>query len=159
MEISATTSFWIGAVGTVVGILSAGIAVYQWAVLNEAKKRRNEIQYILAGVGHLALSKCQSWNNQIALLARPENADGLSIFRVHASARDDLMQIHSLVTALEGTIDSESSASRALLQRAIDQVKLNNELQETALRNPTRHEPNVGNAQETGSGTESKSQP
>ena len=61
MEISASTSFWIGAIGTLVGILSVGIAIYQWAVLNEAKKRRHEIQFILAGVGHLALSKCQSW--------------------------------------------------------------------------------------------------
>ncbi|MDV6347094.1 hypothetical protein R2083_06145 [Nitrosomonas sp. Is35] len=148
MEISASASFWIGMIGTLVGVLSGGIAVYQWAVINEAKKRRHEIQFILAGVGHLVLSKCQSWNNQIALLARPETADGLGIFRVHVSARDDMNEIHSLVTALEGTIDSSSSASKALLQKSIEQAKLNNELQETALKNPTRHEPLVNRAEE-----------
>ncbi len=150
MEISASTSFWVGAIGTLVGILSAGIAVYQWAVLNEAKKRRHEIQFILAGVGHLALSKCQSWNNQIELLARPEKAEDLGIFRIYASARDDLMQIHSIVTALEGTIDSNSSASKALLQKSIEQARLNNELQETALKNSTRHESAVENAKDSG---------
>lgn len=141
MEISESMSFWIGVIGTFMGILSTGIAIYQWAVINETKKRRHEIQFILAGVGHLVLGKCQSWDNQIGLLARPETANDLGIFRAYASVRDDLIEIKNLVSALEGTVDSNSSASIALLQKGIEQAKLNNELQEIALKNPTRHEP------------------
>ncbi len=138
MEVSESTSFWIGVVGTLVGVISAGIAIYQWAVINEAKKRRHEIQFILAGIGHLALSKCQAWDNQIALLTKPGSIEDLKVFQVHVSAKDDLIEIHSLVTALEGTIDPDSSASKSLLHKSIEQAKLNNELQEAALRNPTR---------------------
>ena len=137
MTISAELSFWIGVVGTLFGILGTGISIYQWAVINENKKRRQEIQFVLAGVGNLALSKVQAWNNQLSLLPRPKEETELEIFRVHSHARDDLAEIHSLASALEGTIDSECSATSALLKKGIEQNELNNKLQSVGLQNPT----------------------
>ena len=65
MEISSVVSFWIGVSGTLVGIIGTGIAIYQWAVLNETNKRKSELQYILAGINNAALQKQVSWQNQI----------------------------------------------------------------------------------------------
>ena len=39
MEISETVSLWVGAIGTLVGVISGGIAIYQWAVINESTMR------------------------------------------------------------------------------------------------------------------------
>jgi len=138
MEISPAVSFWVGVIGTVVGIVGCGIAIYQWAIINENKKRRQENQFLLAGIGHLALSKMQAWNNQIRLLPRPNSDEELEIFRIHTSARDDLGEVYSLASALEGTIDSRTSATTALLEKGMRQAELNNKLQEIGLQNPTR---------------------
>jgi len=43
MNISAEVSFWVGVAGLLIGIIGLGIAIYQWAVLNESKKRKKEI--------------------------------------------------------------------------------------------------------------------
>ena len=137
MEISATVSFWIGIVGIIVGLIGLGIAIYQWAVIDESKKQLVKIQYTLAGVGTLALAKVQAWNNQASLLPKLETNEDLAMLRVHSNARDDLMEISSLVSALEGSIDPESSATTTLLEKAINQGKLNNELQKIGLENPT----------------------
>ena len=146
MEIIESVSFWIGAIGTLAGILGLGIAIYQWAIINESKKRRQEIQFVLAGVGNLALSKVQAWNNQINLLPHPKEDAELDIFRVHSNARDDFLEISGLVTALEGTIDSETSATTSLLEKSIKQGELNNKLQSVGLENPTH--PNNMKAQD-----------
>jgi len=119
-----------------VGIISAGIAIYQWTVMNENKKRRQEIQFALAGVGSLALSKVQAWNNQISLLPRRNSNEDLEICRVYSNARDDLMEVSSLTNALEGTIDSDFSASNALMEKGIRHAELNNKLQTISLQNP-----------------------
>ncbi len=50
MVIDDTVSLWFGGIGTLVGVIGLGIAIYQWAVINEGKKRRSELQYILAGI-------------------------------------------------------------------------------------------------------------
>ena len=137
MQISAEVSLWIGIIGTLAGVGGLGFAIYQWAVLSQSKKRRQEIQFLLAGVGHLALAKVQAWNNQISLLPRPNEDQDLQVFRIHEHAKDDLAEIYSLVSALEGTIDSEKSATTALLKKNIEQNELNNKLQEIGLKNPT----------------------
>ncbi|MBX3640499.1 MAG: hypothetical protein KF888_08300 [Nitrosomonas sp.] len=145
MQISAEISFWIGIIGTLVGVIGLGITIYHWAISNENKKRKREIQFILAGVGNLALSKAQAWNNQIGLLPKPKGDVDLETLRVHSKARDDLTEIHSLVSALEGTIDSECSATISLLEKCIKQNELNNKLQTVGLQNPTH--PNNQNKQ------------
>lgn len=144
MEISAELSFWIGVIGTSVGVISLGVTVYQSAVMNERKKHQldqkkklSEIQYLLAGVGNLALAKVQAWHNQASLLPKPQDDKDLEMFRVHSNAKDDLMEVSSLVSALEGTIDLKFSATTQLLEKSIEQSKLNNELQKIGLENPT----------------------
>jgi hypothetical protein len=70
MVISETVSLWVGGIGTLVGIISAGIAIYQWAVINEGKKRKSELQYILAGINNAAIQKQLAWQNQINTLPK-----------------------------------------------------------------------------------------
>ena len=124
-------------ISLLVGVIGTGIAIYQWAVLNESKKRQEQLQYLLAGISHAALSKQQTWINQMGLLPPPQTEADLSVIRVHARARDDLSEIHSVVAALEGTIDTESSAITAILEKTLKQGEINNKIQETALANPT----------------------
>lgn len=130
MDISST-------LGLLVGIIGTGVAIYQWAILNVTKKREEELQFLLAGISHAALSKQQAWINQISLLPPPKNEVDLSIIRIHARARDDLSEIHAVVSALEGTINTESSAITAMLEKTLKQGELNNKIQEVALANPT----------------------
>lgn len=144
MGLSETLSLLVGIVGT-------GIAIYQWGVLNEAKKRRQELQYLLAGVSHAAMSKAQAWINQISLIPPPASHEDLAFLRIHGRARDDLMEIHNLVSALEGTIDPDSSAITAILQKTLKQGELNNEIQRVALENPNRVQ-NQGVEPPTGEG-------
>lgn len=86
---------------SVVGVLGTSISIYQWAVLNESKKRRFELQFLLAGIHQLSLSKQMEWNNQISSLPKPQNDKDLEIFRIHARARDNLIEIGQTITALE----------------------------------------------------------
>lgn len=57
----------------VVGVIGTGIAIYQTAVINESKKRKNELQYLLAGINAAAVQKQQAWQNQISLLQAPNS--------------------------------------------------------------------------------------
>jgi hypothetical protein len=59
-------------ISLLVGIIGTGIAIYQWAVLNESAKRKKEIQFLLAGVSNISLAKQQAWINQISLLKIPK---------------------------------------------------------------------------------------
>lgn len=120
----------------IISLVSSAIAVYQFAILRESKKRRSEIQYVLAAINNAALQKQQSWQNQIATLPKIETDKDLECGRVHLKARDDFGEIAQLAAALEGTIDVDSSAISKLMDKARDIVKKNNELQEEGLKNP-----------------------
>jgi hypothetical protein len=122
---------------SIVGVIGTLVAIYQWAVLNESKKRRHELQFLLAGIHQVALSKQMEWNNQMSFLPRPQNDKDLEILRIHARARDNLMEISSAVTALESVIDTEDSAICKMLEKTIKQTELNNRLQSEGLKNPT----------------------
>lgn len=113
------------------------LAIYQWAVLNESKKRRSELQFLLAGIHQLSLSKQMEWNHQISLLPRVQGEKDLEIIRVHSRARDNFNEIASAITALESVIDTDSSAISAMLEKTIKQTELNNRLQTEGLKNPT----------------------
>lgn len=113
------------------------VSIYQWAVLNESKKRRHELQFLLAGIHQLALSKQMEWNNQMNFLPQRQSDNDLEILRIHARARDNLMEIGSAITALESVIDTDSSAISAMLEKTIKQTELNNRLQAEGLKNPT----------------------
>jgi hypothetical protein len=141
MEIGSTISLLAGIIGT-------GIAIYQWAVLNESKKRKKEIQFLLAGISNLSLAKQQSWINQISLLNSPQDPEQLAHARSCFRARDDLGEIQSLVTALEGSIDSDCSATTAILGKTLDQTRLHNQIQEESLKNPTLPKTPVNNQQQ-----------
>lgn len=125
-----------------VGIVGTGIAVYQLAVIKESKKRKQEIQYILAGIGNLALLKNQTWNNQINSFPKFQDNKDIEAYRVHLRARDDLREINGLVTALEGTIDSESSASLAMMEKVLKQGEINLKINE--LQGKTNNQQNSG---------------
>jgi hypothetical protein len=130
MDITEILSLLFGFIGT-------GIAIYQWAVLNESKKRNKEIQYLLAGVSNLSLAKQQAWINQISFLNTPDDPEQLAHARSCVRARDDLGEVHSLVSALEGVIDADNSATTSILKKSLEQAKINNQLQEESLKNPT----------------------
>mgnify|MGYP007020038730 CR=1 FL=1 len=62
------------------------------------------------------------------------------MLRTLHNAKDDIAEIQSMVSALEGTICLEFSATTELLKKNIEDSKLNNQLQEIGLQNPTRSE-------------------
>jgi hypothetical protein len=137
MEISSAVSFWIGISGTIVGIIGTGIAIYQWAVLNETNKRKSELQYILAGINNAALLKQVSWQNQMNTLPKLESAQDWEMGRLYLRAKDDMGEIASLAVALEGAIDIDNSAIGKMMDKSIEMVRKNNELQSEGLKNPT----------------------
>jgi hypothetical protein len=137
MEISSAVSFWIGITGTLIGIIGTGIAIYQWAVLNETNKRKSELQYILAGINNAALQKQVSWQNQMNTLHKFESAQDWEMERVYLKAKDDMGEIASLAIALEGAINIEESAIGKMMDKSIEMVRKNNELQSEGLKNPT----------------------
>ncbi len=126
----------VNAILPVLGVVSTLIAVYQLAVIKESKTRKEEFQYLLAGVNTSALQKQQSWANQLSSLTQAEIQDNLERARLMVRARDDFADLASLTAALEGTIDTNSSAITSLLDKAIRIVRKNNELQAEGLKNP-----------------------
>ncbi len=121
----------------IIGVIGTAVAIYQWAVLNESKKRRSELQFLFAGIHQLTLSKQIEWNNQMSFLPRVQNDKDLEILRVHARARDNLMEIGSAIAALENVIDTDSSAITAMLEKTLAQTEVNNRIQTEGLKNPT----------------------
>ncbi|WP_045858597.1 hypothetical protein [Teredinibacter purpureus] len=130
MEMSEALSLGIGVIGT-------AIAIYQAAVIRENKKRKREIQYLLAGVNNAALQKQISWQNRISTLPKLETDKDWELGNTLMRARDDCQEIASLTVALEGAIDVDYSAIKAMMQKFIDTTKQNNELQAEGLKNPT----------------------
>lgn len=122
-----------------VGVIGTGIAIYQWAILNEKKKKTQEIQYLFVGMSNLATSKIQKYYNLMNItLAESKDRE---LPKAYNMAADDFAEISSLATALESSIDPDSSASTQVLKRSIEQNKLNNQLQEEGLKNPLRKTP------------------
>jgi hypothetical protein len=130
-------SLIVGVIGLVVGIVGICFAVYQTAVINETKKQRVRLQYLLAGVSNLALSKAQAWINQSSLMAQADTSSNLDIARVIIRAKDDFTEVHSLAAALEKSIDCDGSAITELLKETLIQSELNNKIQAEALKNPS----------------------
>ncbi|SCX80500.1 hypothetical protein SAMN05216233_101402 [Desulfoluna spongiiphila] len=56
--------------------------------------------------------------------------------RLYLRAKDDFAEIASLTIALEGTIDVDHSAIKDMMDKSIDIVKKNNQLQEEGMKNP-----------------------
>lgn len=123
-------------ISLLVGIIGTSIAIYQAAVIQETKKRRGELQYILAGINNAALQKQMAWQNQINTLQALETHQDWEMGRLYVRARDDFSEIASLTIALEGTIDLDSSAIRSMMDKSIDIVQKNNILQRENLKNP-----------------------
>lgn len=121
---------YVTIISFIFGAISALFATYERAVIVESKKRRTEIQYLLAGIGNTATSKQIAWNNQISLLPPPDNKNDTEVYKAHVRARDDLLEIYGLVSALEGTVDSTGSASTRILEKNIKQAELNKRLQQ-----------------------------
>lgn len=124
------------AIALIVGIIGTSIAIYQWAVINEGKKRKNELQYLLAGINSLALQKQMAWQNQISLLNKPDTPEEWEAARLHVRARDDVSEIASLTVALEGAIDTDNSAITAMMDKYTEITAKNNKLQTEGMKNP-----------------------
>lgn len=119
-------------IGLMAGIIGTGIAIYQWAVINESKKRKNELQYILAGINASAIQKQAAWQNQITLLQPPKTPEEWRIAQISVRARDDIAEIANLTSALEGAIDTENSAIVSMMDKHKKIVEKGKELRESA---------------------------
>lgn len=114
------------ALGLIVGIIGTAIAIYQAAIINESKKRKNELQYLFAGINAAAVQKQQAWQNQIALLPKPSTPEEWAVAHSYIRARDDMAEIANLTSALEGTIDPDNSAIVSMMDKYKTIVDKNN---------------------------------
>jgi hypothetical protein len=114
------------AFGLIVGIIGTAIAIYQAAIINESKKRKNELQYLFAGINAAAIQKEKAWQNQIALLPKPSTPEEWAVAHAYVRARDDMAEIASLTIALEGTIDPDNSAIVSMMDKYKAIVDKNN---------------------------------
>jgi len=103
--------------GLLFGFVGTGIAVYQTAVISEGKKRKHELQYLLAGINTVAVQKQTTWQNQISLLTPPSTPDEYKVAQAYVRARDDATEIGVLSSALEGTIDTGNSAIVSMMDK------------------------------------------
>jgi len=115
-------------IGLVVGIIGTAIAIYQAAIINESKKRKNELQYLFAGINAAANQKQQAWQNQISLLSTPSTPEEWTVAQLCVRARDDAMELANLTSALEGTIDPDNSAIVAMMDKYKNIVVKNKEM-------------------------------
>lgn len=114
------------ALGLFVGVIGTAIAIYQAAIINESKKRKNELQYLFAGINAAAVQKQKAWQNQISLLPKPSTPDEWAVAHAYIRARDDMAEIANLTSALEGTIDPDNSAIVAMMDKYKAIVDKNN---------------------------------
>lgn len=114
--------------GLLFGFIGTGIAVYQTAVINEGKKRKHELQYLLAGINAVAVQKQGTWQNQISLLSPPESPEEHKVTQAYVRARDDATEIATLSSALEGTIDTGNSAILSMMDKYKSITDKNNEM-------------------------------
>jgi len=130
------TSEILSIVFGVFSLIGTWIAIYQFVKIREGKDQLRRLQYLLAGVNHSAVQKQISWQNQINTIATPQSLSEWEAARVLLRGRDDYQELVGLTVALEGTISTDSSAIKELMQKSIDIVKSNNELQTEGLKNP-----------------------
>ncbi len=114
--------------GLLFGFIGTGIAVYQTAVINEGKKRKHELQYLLAGINAAAVQKQTTWQNQISLMSPPESPEEYKVAQAYVRARDDATEIATLSSALEGTIDTGNSAILSMMDKYKAITDKNNEM-------------------------------
>ena len=112
--------------GFVLAVISTGIAIYQFAIIRESKKRKNELQYLFAGINAATVQKQQAWQNQIALLPTPKTPEEWAIAHAYIRARDDMGEVANLTSALEGTIDPDNSAIVSMMDKYKAIVDKNN---------------------------------
>jgi hypothetical protein len=93
---------------------------------------------LLARISNTALLKSQAWANQLNTYATPNTEAEVSLLRLLLRAKDELVEIHGLVSALEGAVDSEESATTSILKKTLEQSKINNEIQQVGQQNPAR---------------------
>ena len=129
----------IDMVSIVIAAVSSGIAIYEFAIIRESNKRKYEIQHILAGIHDSALQKQISWQNQLDMIGNLQTSRDWEFARTILMVKDDFGGIVALAKALEGSVDTDYSATTELLKNSIEVNKLNNELQATALKNPNRN--------------------
>jgi len=103
------------------------------------------LQHLLVGVCNVALQKHMAWQNQINTLPKHENQQDLEVLRLYLHARDDFAEIVSLTKALEGVIDTDSSAISAMMDKSVAIVQKNNQLQAKGLKNPNSNPNKVAN--------------
>jgi hypothetical protein len=133
----------VAIISLLVGIVGTSIAIYQAAVIREGRKRKSELQYILAGINNAALQKQITWDNQIKTLPLLETPQDWEMGRLYLRARDDCAEIANLTIALEGAIDIDYSAIKEMMNKSIDIVRKNNELQKEGMKNPLNNTSNV----------------
>ena len=121
---------------SVFGVFGTSIAIYEWAVINESKKRKGEFQYLLASINNLAIRKQTTWQTQLSLFGAPQTPEEWSVAQLYCRARDEFSEFSGLAVALEGSIDSGKSAITAMTQKSIELIKLGNVLQTEGLKNP-----------------------
>lgn len=121
--------------GLLVGIIGTSTAIYQTAVINEGKKRKHELQYLLAGINSAANQKQMAWQNQINLSPPPSTQEDYKVLQSFVRARDDVMEIAALSSALEGTIDTNNSAILSMMDKYRSITEKNNEI--IATQSPT----------------------
>lgn len=115
-------------IGLLTGIIGTSIAIYQAAVINETKKRKNELQYLFAGIHASAVQKQQAWQHQISLLPPPSTPTEFNLIQIYIRARDDVAELGNLTSALEGTIDPENSAIVSMMDKYKKIVDKNSEI-------------------------------
>jgi hypothetical protein len=127
--------------GLIVGIIGTSIAIYQWAIINESKKNRENNQFLIASIGQYSLSKFQGWQNQINIVCSRKDRElsehELEICKLMYKFKDECMELQALAGALERAIDADGSATMKLMEQTLTASKLNNDIQEEGLKNPT----------------------
>jgi len=128
--VSAQGGRMLETISLLVGIIGTCIAIYQAALINESKKRKNELQYLLAGINAAAVQKQQAWQNQISLLQPqpPSSPEQWKIAQLCVRARDDAMELGNLTSALEGIIDPGNSAIVAMMDKYKSIIIKHNEI-------------------------------
>ena len=113
------------------------LSIYQWAQINATKDRFREIQFLLASIHSAALAKQVGWQTQLGMRANPVDEKDKEIFRIVVSVRDDFAELATLASAMEGAISAKDSAISEVMKKALEQSKLNNEIQAEGLKNPS----------------------
>ena len=130
----------LSVISLLVGIIGTAIAIYQTAVLNESKKRNSELQFLLAGINSSAAQKMQSWQNQISIASDSLTHEKMDEFKLLIRARDDFTDLSNLTVSLEGAIDPDSSAISKMMDKYLETVQKNNEIQKYNMQNPAHED-------------------